>query len=272
MKNLNIKKVLIDQKKQIIVIGGIFTIILTIFFGLDIYRDKKLIEMKLEENKELIFFNQESIKTKDSIETINSQIEFLYKELDATKTYDECINVQLDRLASNKPVDLEYCMKFNIVIEEIKKEPVLEKAVIKYESQEEIEINKQIYFLCKEVGANDPARCATYGTLVYNYESGHGTSRRCMEDNNCYGIKNPTDKNGLKGKYQIWSWNHLIFETKEMGGYAFAYYYSNYHINRNPSQFVNRWAGWNNEKYINYINQNYDSLYNKYKNFLTFAN
>lgn len=276
MKAINIIKVLDYLKSKKTKIGAIILIISVIFLiGYKVQEYFLIQKAKtnlLEENKELIFFNGESIENKEKIQTINSKIEFLYKELDATKSYDECVEVQLDRLATGQPVDLEYCEKFNDIIEEVEKEEtILQEEKIDYNLKETLDVNKEILFLCKEVGADDPERCATYGTLVYNYESGKGTSRRCLEDNNCYGIKNPTDKAGLKGDYKIGTGRHLIFETKEIGSYAFAYYYSNYHIQRNAKEFVNRWAGWNNERYISYITQNYDALYNKYQNFLTFT-
>ena len=78
------------------------------------------------------------------------------------------------------------------------KKTILPDPVIRYNLKSDIKVNKEILFLCKEVGAKDPNRCATYGTLVFNYESGNGTSRRYLEDNNGFGIKNPDDKKGLK--------------------------------------------------------------------------
>lgn len=202
MKATNFKKVLDILKGNKKLIGAIFIAITVIFFGNVIHNyiivenaKQEMRDQELEKNKELIFFNEESVETKEKIQTINSKIEFLYEELDATKDYEECVGVQLDRLATGQPVDLEYCEKFNEVVEELEeKETILPEPVISYNLKEDIAVNKEIYFLCKEVGAKDPERCATYGTLVYNYESGRGTSRRCTEDNNCYGIKTPTDK------------------------------------------------------------------------------
>ena len=43
--------------------------------------------------------------------------------------------------------------------------------------------------------AQDPVvRCATYMHLVYAYESGFGTSNRCRNTNNCFGIKQMTNR------------------------------------------------------------------------------
>lgn len=233
-------------------------------------------KIKLEKNNKEIFFIEESKKIENQKNDLINKIKKLEKELEKLKNYDKCLENQIIRLVNSQEVDLDFCKKnnseniktsINIKKEEIKTKPKkIENKVV-----ENINLDREILFLCQEVGAKDPYKCATYGTLVYNYESGHGNSRRCTDDNNCYGIKNPTDKAGLKGKYEIGTGNHLIFETKEMGAYAFAYYYSKYHYHRNANNFVNRWAGWNNEKYIAYINNNYNSLYNKYQNFLTFS-
>jgi hypothetical protein len=278
MNATKIKKILstIKTKKNVIGLISIGAVIMV--YGFNNYQEiqivkaeKRQLEEKLDANKEIIFFNEKSVENNKKIQTINSKIEYLYDDLDATKNYNECVIVQLDRLATGQDVDLDYCEKFDTELETIEKENILDKEEVLYNLKTELEVNKDIYFLCKEVKAKDSERCATFGTLVFNYESGNGTSRRFLEDNNGYGIKMPTDRTGLKGEYKLGTERHLIFGTKEMGSYAFAYYYSKYHIQRSPSDFVKKWAGWNNERYIAYINQNYEPLYAKYKNFLTFT-
>lgn len=270
MKNLIIK-----NKIYIIAFISLLTIFISYSYITNLIQVEKakqaILTQELEANKELIFYNNASIQTKEKIITVNTELEILNKILASAKTYDECIENQLERLANNKIVDLEYCEKFSEEIEEIEKETILPKPVKSYNVKTDLEVNKEIYFLCKEVGASDPERCAAYWTLVYSYESWNGTSRRCVEDNNCFWIKNPTDKKGLKWNYKIGTWRHLIFETKEAWSYAFAYYYSTYHNHRNAEGFVKRWTGWNNERYIAFITQNYNNIYNKYKNFLDFA-
>lgn len=279
MKATKLNEVLVIIKSNKKLIGAIFIVVMVIFFSsiisekIQIEKAKKEMALnELEKNKEIIFFNSETIKNKDKIETINTKIEYLNKDLDATKTYDECVKAQIGRIGTDLLVSLDYCEKFSQDLEIIEEEKtILSEPKIVYNLKSDIDVIKEILFLCKEVGAKNPNRCATYGTLVFNYESGNGTSRRYLEDNNGFGIKNPTDKKGLKWDYKIWTGRHIIFTTKEIGTYAFAYYYSNYHTQRNSSEFVNKWAGWNNEKYIAYIEQNYDDLYNKYENFLNFT-
>jgi hypothetical protein len=183
MRKINIKMVLDYLKdKKTINIGGIilFMILLTLI-NINIFKNSK--ENKIiEENKELIFYNSENIKTINKIESILTEKEKLEIELEKTTNYKDCVGVQLERLATNQEVLLDYCDKFNIVEEEIKTDHI----EIQPAKTTKLEVEKQLYFLCIELGSKDPVRCATYGTIVKAYESGHGDSRRCNEDFNCF--------------------------------------------------------------------------------------
>jgi hypothetical protein len=132
-----------------------------------------------------------------------------------------------------------------------------------------LKANKNNLFICLEVKnrfwlKSDENRCATMMSLVSFAETEDWKTGVWVSMNNLYWIKLPTDKSWLVWKWQVWNWNHIIFETQEMSSYAFAYYYMKYHINRNFNNFVDIWVGWDNIKYKNYLKINYDFLYNQY--------
>lgn len=147
MKTINVNLVYnyLKTKKHIIAaifIGLLITIFIFNIVSSKIQQEKikkvLLLELEsakaiLEENQELIFFNSASIEVKQKKHTISSEIEFLRKELDQLKTFDECIENQLNRLANNQIVDLEYCNNFSDEIEEIEeiKEVPVKKEVQK---------------------------------------------------------------------------------------------------------------------------------------------
>lgn len=232
---------------------------------------EKEVEELLEivtENQDLIYYANENKKARETIVSIDEFIEEKQIEKTEISLYEDCTESQIERILSDKDVDLTYCLEDNETFEEV---PFEEKEIIPAVSYKDdsISLKPWLLYSCIEVGANDPYRCATYWTLVYNYESGRGESRRCKVDNNCFGIKEPTDKSGIVWDWKVGTGRHLIFETQEMGGHTFAYYYAKYHEQRNAHNFVNRWAGWNNIKYIGYIKDNYDDTYSKYQKVLT---
>lgn len=143
MINLNLKKVLIIVKENKKLIGLILIGIMVIVFGIlinnNIKTQKELEKVKnqLEENKEVIFYNTQSVETKQKKNTISIEIESLRKELDKLNNYDKCIENQLDRLANNQVVDLEYCENFTNEIE-----PIIE--VPKIETPEKISIENVV--------------------------------------------------------------------------------------------------------------------------------
>lgn len=140
MKTINVTRVYNYLKNKKHIIAAIFIAITALFLysnintyietqkAKEILLNQKLESAKaeLEENKEEIFYMNESRENKEKKKTISSEIEYLRLELDKLNTYDECVVAQLDRLASNQEVDLEYCEKFN---EEVTEEaPVEAKA------------------------------------------------------------------------------------------------------------------------------------------------
>lgn len=133
-----------------------------------------------------------------------------------------------------------------------------------------IQIRKDNFFICKEVNdtyllESDVYRCAAYMSMIQLLET-NNCKTWSAEQKNCFWIKIPTDK-----KWLVWEWyiadnsNHLWFETFEQSKYAFAYYYMNYHDERSVDNFVNRYVGWDNTKYKQFIYNNYNYAYNEYK-------
>ena len=116
--------------------------------------------------------------------------------------------------------------------------------------------------------AQDPVvRCATYMHLVFAYESGFWTSKKCIEKNNCFGIKLPT-YNFAKDdiQYRVWSGNFLIFDNWKDWNLAFARLYYRFHINKTISQFVHDWSMTDRQTYTHFVKDNYWDTYDLYNN------
>lgn len=203
MKATNLKKVLVIVNTNKKLIGAIFIGIMVIYFGNTIYtdiqvekakqeilnQDLKKAKAELEENKEIIFFNNKSVETKQKKNTINSELDFLRQELDTLETYDECIEIQLDRLANNQEVDLEYCEKFNedeVENDEILKELPKPKKLLDPEDiidQDEKAINQAIEFIKVHEGVRYTAYwdvkhySICYGTK--SYKGATATKEEC---------------------------------------------------------------------------------------------
>lgn len=140
MRNINLKKVVDiakEHKKQIWAIFiGVLAVIL-IFTIYNFYKTKQIEKAKqeikiqdlekskeiLEENKDEIFFINETKTNKQKKNTISSEIEYLKQELESLNRYDNCIENQLTRLLNSKDVDLNYCKKEDSQ----EKEPILEE-------------------------------------------------------------------------------------------------------------------------------------------------
>ena len=50
-----------------------------------------------------------------------------------------------------------------------------------------------------------------------------------------------------------------------MSKYSFAYYYMGYNSKRSVDNFVNKWVGWNNVNYKQFIYNNFQLAYKVYK-------
>jgi len=277
------------NKKEIMIL--IALLIATIIWAL-IYKNieaKKIFEAKYEiqqkeieslkitdQEKNILKINSENKKTKKAIIKINSEIKILDEDKNEKESYEKCLKNQLIRIWEWKEVKKDYCLDDNAQIEAKSDLIVLESAWSKVLDRIQVKSNlealKSNLFICKEVKnefwlKSDEFRCATYMTMVKSFESNHWKSNYCKNYNNCFWLKNPTDKKWLKWNVSVWNNRFLKFETQEMWNFAFAYYYQKYHTPKNATQFVNSYSDWN-KNYIYFLINNYDDLYSQYKNIL----
>ena len=110
----------------------------------------------------------------------------------------------------------------------------------------------------------DPiTRCATFMTLVYAYESWFGKSRRCMEDFNCFWIKQTTFNTWIPAT--IWDNRFKIYRNYDDWNRDFAILYFRFHFNKNIEEFVNSRSLTDRETYIDFKRKRFLSLYNDLK-------
>lgn len=95
-------------------------------------------------------------------------------------------------------------------------------------------------------------RCATYMSLIYAYESGYGSSRMCIEDKNCFGIK---------GNWYDTPAGFLKFKTEREGREYFARKYFDFHYKKNIETFVRDWSMTDRATYISFMRSKYFDLY-----------
>ena len=109
----------------------------------------------------------------------------------------------------------------------------------------------------------DPVvRCATYMHLVFAYESGFWTSNKCLENNNCFGIKKPTydfAKDDIQ--YTVWAGRFLQFDNWQDWNLAFARLYYRFHMNKTISQFVHDWSMTDRWTYTSFMKSRYWDTY-----------
>ena len=205
---------------------------------------------------------------------MNKQIEALDKNLSEKEFANECIKIQIDRAFEWKSIEKWYCdkkteekitetPKISLVNDDIPKKDIIYP-------KSNFNIEKSNLFMCKEVNEKfwlkaDEKRCATMMTMVKFLETENWNKWIWKTLNNMYWIKLPTDQKWLVWSWKVWEWRHIIFETKEMSNYAFAYYYMKYHNYRDLNNFVDRWVCWDNQKYKTALKNNYDWIYEKYK-------
>lgn len=229
-----------------------------------------------DEEKTILKINSENIKTKTEIKKIDTEIKILDEDKTEKEIYEECLKIQLIRIWEWKEVLDWYCENKNTEI--VPKTTKIEAMSVPKVKKDALQVKTKIYikksnlFMCLEVKEqfwfeSDEFRCWSYMTMVKYFESNDWKSNYCKNYNNCYWLKNPTDKNWLKWKYSVWTWRFLKFETSEMWDYAFAYYYLKYHNTKNASQFVNTYSDWN-KNYIYFLINNYEALYTEYENLL----
>jgi hypothetical protein len=122
-----------------------------------------------------------------------------------------------------------------------------ERLRICQEAYKNSEINKK--FIYKQIPA---VRCATYMTLVYAFESNYGKSRICRKKKNCFWMKG----NGMDTP----EW-FLTFQDQTEWRNYFAKKYWKYHYKKKIPQFVHDWSMTDREAYTNYMQQNYQTIY-----------
>ena len=109
------------------------------------------------------------------------------------------------------------------------------------------------------------ARCATYMHLIYAYESGFGRSNRCVSDNNCFGIKEPTNKSVLENiDYNVTNHRFLVFNNKQDGNQVFANLYARWHMNKHIDRMVESWSMTDHYTYKQFLHEHWWGLYAYY--------
>lgn len=277
-----------NLKKWIVVmvIVTLITIISSMWYS--IYYNNKISEAKqkflmeeLEKNKIsesekiILEYKKKNDIVKKEIDKINIEIENLLKDLTEKEFLDECIKLQIKKAFEWKTISQWYCeKKADIKEAETPKIAPVSASIPKQNIailKSNFKIEKSNLFMCKEVKArfwfdSDEIKCSTMMSMVSYLETENWTTWVGESMNNMFWIKLPTDTKGLMGKWKVWDWKHIIFETKEMSKFAFAYYYMKYHDHRNLDNFVNVWVSWNNIKYKSSLKANYGWIYQEYNN------
>ena len=186
------------------------------------------------------------------------QLEVVTEKSDNNELEEEDIDVLVELLQEEVKEEYEEYV-----------EEIIEPARIKPTKMDKnIQIRKDNFFMCKEVNdiynlQSDIYKCSSYMSMTQLLETANCVTGSA-EHKNCYWIKNPTDKTWLLGNEEIID-NHIAFETFEQSKYAFAYYYMKYHDHRTHENFVDRYVGWDNQRYKTFLEDNYQFVYDEYK-------
>jgi len=262
-----------NYKKEIMILTIILIVTIIGWLIFNNMRNKKMLLEEIQNNK-ITDEEKTILKINRENKKVNNEIKILDEEKTKKEIYKKCLKEQLFRIWESKEVIDWYC-ETEILPKTPKIEPVsvpeIKKDITLTTSN--LSIAKSSLFLCMEVKntfwlKSDEYRCATMMTLVKFLETKNWETWIGAKFNNMYWLKNPTDKKWLKGNWEVMTHNNLKFETKEIGSYAFAYYYMKYHDQRNMDQFVDRYVAWNNTNYKAALKQNYDWVYSEYTRML----
>lgn len=108
---------------------------------------------------------------------------------------------------------------------------------------------------------NKIARCASYATLVFAKESWFWKSLKCINNFNCFWIRNSTHQSWVE--YSLDYDNFKIYKSYQDANTDFGSLYFRWHFNRSGRTFVNVWSETDQETYASYINNNYYKIYNE---------
>lgn len=240
------------------------------FFG---YNHIKMVQ-EVSQAKKILFEEQKTIelitqakKYREDIEKAKMEIEKYRGIIWKKEALVVCNDKQIERIKEGREVDLNFCENTFGDFPEVKKKE--EKKEMRIErtwesAYKNIEPQKRFLFACKEVWSNNESKCAATMQLVYLFESSHGSSGLCKNQNNCYGIKEPNDKKGLKGDWSVKN-GHIAFVTQEAWDIAFAYYFEKYHSWKTIDTFVMNWVWYYHWPYMEWLEDNYWQLEGKYK-------
>ena len=118
---------------------------------------------------------------------------------------------------------------------------------------------KQVYRLDE----NAIVRCFVFMTLVYAFESNYWQSRMCLEDKNCFWIKEPTYKWPLDWiNYRVWNNRFLIMKSFDDNNLLFARLFYRWHLNKSIDVFVRDWSMTDQEVYIWFMKDEYNYFKN----------
>ena len=112
------------------------------------------------------------------------------------------------------------------------------------------------------------ARCFSYMSIVYAKESGFWQSRRCLEDYNCFWIKNlSVDRRPLDWiATKVWNGRFLIFENYDDWNLLFARLYARWNMNKTIREFVVWYSTTDQSTYISFMRDNFWKFYNIWLN------
>ena len=229
---------------------------------------KKIEKNKISEEEKIL------LKNKKEADVLKKEVEKLNIDLEYKNFMKDCKKNQSLRIIEWKEVKKWYCEEQfvkkqakTVKIDDLTSENTIND---KMYSKDNFKVLKSKLFICKEVKEqywfkSDENRCWTMMTIVWFLETQYWANWIWSSMNNVYWIKNPTDTNWLVWNWKYWEENNIIFETKEMSSYSFAYYFMKYHNHRNMKNFTERWVGWSNINYQTALEQNYDWIYSEYK-------
>lgn len=130
-----------------------------------------------------------------------------------------------------------------------------------FEYREHIETNWYIH-----TSQDIIIRCATMMTLVYAKESWYWQSRRCLQDYNCFWIKNMWFRQPLDWiNTKVTDNRFLVFESYDDNNLVFARLYMYWNRNKTIDRYVRDWSVTDQGTYINFLNTNYWRVYNELK-------
>lgn len=107
-------------------------------------------------------------------------------------------------------------------------------------------------------------RCFSFMSLTYAFETWYWKSNMCINNKNCFWIKEPTYKWVLNWiNYRVWNWRFLILDNFDDWNLLYARLYARWHLNKTIDTYIYDWSMTDREVYIWYMKDNYWHFYNE---------